>query len=53
MTYFLSQLPQMNIFPDVLSVLVLDNCRIHHMNTLQEILNNAGKAVLQHSLTRS
>ena len=37
----------MNVFPDVQSVLIMDNCRIHHTNTLQEILNDAGRTVLQ------
>ncbi|PPQ84932.1 hypothetical protein CVT24_000123, partial [Panaeolus cyanescens] len=34
-------LPQMNPFPDTHSVLVMDNCRIHHTDTLQEVLNDA------------
>ncbi|KAF8238355.1 hypothetical protein L208DRAFT_1355350 [Tricholoma matsutake] len=41
-----SQLPRMNTFPDVQSVLILDNCRIHHTDTLQEILNDAGVMLL-------
>jgi len=35
------QLPQMNPFPDVHSVLVMDNCRIHHTDMLQQVLNAA------------
>ncbi|KAJ7742613.1 hypothetical protein B0H16DRAFT_1323322 [Mycena metata] len=35
-------LPQMKPFPDVQSVLVLDNCRIHHTDLLQEVLNENG-----------
>ncbi|KAJ7705751.1 hypothetical protein B0H16DRAFT_1346061 [Mycena metata] len=34
--------PQMKPFPDVQSVLVLDNCRIHHTDLLQEVLNENG-----------
>lgn len=32
----------MNPFPDVESVLLLDNCRIHHTDALQDVLNDAG-----------
>jgi len=32
----------MNPFPDEKSVLIMDNCRIHHTNTLQDVLNAAG-----------
>ncbi|KAJ7615705.1 hypothetical protein DFH06DRAFT_1013155 [Mycena polygramma] len=35
-------LPQMKPYPDVQSVLVLDNCRIHHTDLLQEVLNENG-----------
>ncbi|KAJ7717202.1 hypothetical protein B0H16DRAFT_1247678, partial [Mycena metata] len=31
--------PQMGVFPDDRSVLVMDNCRIHHTDTLREVLN--------------
>ncbi|KAJ7038443.1 hypothetical protein C8F04DRAFT_874612, partial [Mycena alexandri] len=31
-------LPQMKPYPDAQSVLVLDNCRIHHTDLLQEVL---------------
>ncbi|KAJ6453923.1 hypothetical protein C8R45DRAFT_846811 [Mycena sanguinolenta] len=34
--------PQMGVFPDNRSVLVMDNCRIHHTDTLQEVLNAQG-----------
>ncbi|KAG2744232.1 hypothetical protein P692DRAFT_201722169 [Suillus brevipes Sb2] len=36
-------LPYMNPFPGERSVLVLDNCRIHHNEDLQELVQNAGK----------
>jgi transposase len=32
----------MGVFPDDRSVLVMDNCRIHHTETLQEVLNAQG-----------
>ena len=32
----------MNPFPAPESVLVMDNCRIHHTDTLQDVLNAAG-----------
>jgi len=32
----------MNPFPDDHSVLIMDNCKIHHTNTLQDVLNDAG-----------
>ncbi|KAH6905071.1 hypothetical protein BKA70DRAFT_1026127, partial [Coprinopsis sp. MPI-PUGE-AT-0042] len=35
-------LPQMNPFPDICSVLVLDNCRLHHSQLLVELLEAAG-----------
>jgi hypothetical protein len=31
----------MNPFPDKHSVLVMDNCRIHHTDALQDVLNDA------------
>ncbi|KAJ7773793.1 hypothetical protein B0H16DRAFT_1239580, partial [Mycena metata] len=34
--------PQMGVFPDDRSILVMDNCRIHHTDTLQEVLNAQG-----------
>ncbi|KAJ7340584.1 hypothetical protein DFH08DRAFT_623304, partial [Mycena albidolilacea] len=34
--------PEMRVFPDNQSVLVMDNCWIHHMDTLQEVLNVQG-----------
>ncbi|KAJ3963325.1 hypothetical protein EV361DRAFT_856631, partial [Lentinula raphanica] len=40
-------LPQMKPFPDEQSVLVLDNCRIHHTDTLLEVCNNIGKSYLR------
>ncbi|KAJ6512594.1 hypothetical protein C8R45DRAFT_812659 [Mycena sanguinolenta] len=36
-------IPEMNPYPDAQSVLVLDNCRIHHTDLLQEVLNENGK----------
>ncbi|KIM59563.1 hypothetical protein SCLCIDRAFT_38445, partial [Scleroderma citrinum Foug A] len=35
-------LPQMNMFPAERSVLVLDNCRIHHNDALVELLEGSG-----------
>ncbi|KAJ7703964.1 hypothetical protein B0H17DRAFT_1166811 [Mycena rosella] len=34
--------PEMAVFPDDRSVLVMDNCQIHHTDTLQEVLNAQG-----------
>ncbi|THU94097.1 hypothetical protein K435DRAFT_669111, partial [Dendrothele bispora CBS 962.96] len=34
--------PQMNAYPEEQSVLVLDNCRIHHCETLRDVLNAEG-----------
>ncbi|KDR70028.1 hypothetical protein GALMADRAFT_76765 [Galerina marginata CBS 339.88] len=34
-------IPKMKPFPDAHSVLVMDNCRIHHTDTLQDVLNDA------------
>lgn len=31
----------MNPFPDKHSVLIMDNCRIHHTDALQNVLNDA------------
>lgn len=36
-----SQVPKMNPFPDKHSVLIMDNCRIHHTDMLQDVLNDA------------
>ncbi|KAJ7733341.1 hypothetical protein B0H16DRAFT_1328220 [Mycena metata] len=36
-------LPQMKPYPDVQSVLILDNCRIHHTELLREVLNEHGE----------
>lgn len=47
------KVPQMNRYPDTQSVFVLDNCRIHHTDLLQEVLNENGTvltAIPQHSL---
>ncbi|KAJ7096202.1 hypothetical protein C8R44DRAFT_835292 [Mycena epipterygia] len=38
--------PEMGVFPDDRSVLVMDNCRIHHTETLQEVLNAQGMSDL-------
>nr|GAT45393.1 predicted protein [Mycena chlorophos] len=35
-------LPQMRPYPEPWSVLVLDNCRIHHNDLLMDVLNDAG-----------
>lgn len=35
-------LPQMNAFPAERSVLVLDNCHIHHNDALVELLEGSG-----------
>jgi len=32
----------MNPFPNNHSVLIMDNCKIHHTDTLQDVLNDAG-----------
>ncbi len=32
----------MSLFPGANSVLVMDNCQIHHTDTLQEVLNEIG-----------
>lgn len=32
----------MNPYPAPQSVLILDNCQIHHTDTLQDVLNAAG-----------
>jgi hypothetical protein len=39
----LFQVPKMNPFPDEHSVLVMDNCRIHHNDALLESLNSCGE----------
>ncbi|KAF7371777.1 Tc1-mariner class transposase [Mycena venus] len=40
--FIVEEVPEMGVFPDDCSVLVMDNCRIHHMETLQETLNAQG-----------
>ncbi|KAF8169664.1 hypothetical protein BJ912DRAFT_912720 [Pholiota molesta] len=40
-------LPVMKPFPDENSVLIMDNCRIHHTETLQEVLNDSRLCFLQ------
>lgn len=40
----LPKLPQMKPYPDVQSVLILDNCRIHHTDLLKEVLNEHGES---------
>ncbi|KAF8227803.1 hypothetical protein L208DRAFT_1294906, partial [Tricholoma matsutake] len=37
-----NMLPQMNPYPDNHSVLIMDNCQIHHTDTLQDVLNDSG-----------
>jgi len=36
------QLPQMNPWPDNQSVLIVDNCRIHHNDALVDLVHSAG-----------
>jgi hypothetical protein len=44
------QLPQMNEWPQKHSVLVLDNCRIHHNDALLELLSaNSVSSFIYHS----
>ncbi|KAJ7705199.1 hypothetical protein B0H16DRAFT_1668265 [Mycena metata] len=38
--------PEMGVFPDERSVLIMDNCRIHHTDTLQESLNAQGEFIV-------
>lgn len=38
----------MKPYPDAQSVLVLDNCRIHHTDLLEEVLNENGVAPLHY-----
>jgi len=40
------QLPQMNPYPDLRSVLVLDNCHIHHNKALVNMIRAAGCLIL-------
>lgn len=42
----MKQLPQMNPYPAEQSVLVLDNCRIHHNNAIVELVHAAGQLLL-------
>ena len=42
----LFQIPQMNPHPDLRSVLVLDNCRIHHNEALVDMVRAAGCLIL-------
>lgn len=48
---FTVQLPLMNPYPDSQSVLVLDNCRIHHTDLLKEVLNESGKMFMEYLLS--
>ncbi|KAJ7060781.1 hypothetical protein C8F01DRAFT_988117 [Mycena amicta] len=41
-------MPHMKPYPDVQSVIVLDNCRIHHSEILKDVLNDSGGST--HSL---
>lgn len=44
----------MNPFPDKHSVLIMDNCQIHHTDALQDVLNDARKwTVIQPTFTIS
>jgi hypothetical protein len=36
------KLLQMNPYPDNHSVIIMDNCQIHHTDTLQDVLNDSG-----------
>jgi hypothetical protein len=36
----------MNAFPQAQSVLVIDNCCIHHNEALQDLVNGAGKPIM-------
>jgi hypothetical protein len=36
------QLPQMNPWPNNQSVLIVDNCRIHHNDALVDLVHSAG-----------
>ncbi|KAJ7751588.1 hypothetical protein B0H16DRAFT_1318039 [Mycena metata] len=40
--FIVEDVPEMGVFPDECSVLVMDKCCIHHTNTLQETLNAQG-----------
>jgi hypothetical protein len=42
----MEQLPQMNPYPAERSVLVLDNCRIHHNDAIVELVHAAGQWLL-------
>lgn len=39
----LLQLPQVNPWPDECSIVVLENCRIHHNDVLVDLVHSAGK----------
>lgn len=41
-----NQLPHMNPYPEERSVLVLDNCRIHHNQDLVDLVESAGCVIL-------
>ena len=43
----------MNPYPQPQSVLIMDNCCIHHMDALQEILNDAGASNSNYFLSSS
>jgi hypothetical protein len=37
------QIPEMKPYPQEQSVLIIDNCRIHHNDALMELVNGAGE----------
>jgi len=47
------QLPEMNPYPGPRSILVLDNCRIHHNIELVDIVNAAGMVWDSHNTAAS
>lgn len=44
--WMLWQLPYMNSYPNEHSVLMMDNCHIHHTDTLLDVVNAAGMSLL-------